>query len=397
MSLFNKYFGPSTFIAAAFIGPGTITICTLAGVNTSYSLLWALAFSTIATVILQEMSARLGFVTQEGLGEAVHNTIKPGLKKQSVLLLIISAILIGNAAYESGNITGAVIGLELITGEQYYFPVLVGGLAFVLLFKGNYKAIETFLIAMVILMSCSFLITAFLVIDDIGAILKGFIPGPVSKDELLLVMGLIGTTVVPYNLFLHASLISKKWKPGANISDIRKENSFSIILGGIISALIVIVAAASSNELTVIKGGQDLAVQLKPFLGSFAEYLMGLGLFAAGLSSAITAALAAAYVAKGIFKIKNEKKSIAFKSTWMLILFIGTIVSLLGFNNILLIKFAQITNALLLPIIAVFLLYCCQSEHLMGIYKNTSKQNIIASIVILLTLVLSIKTFLIIF
>ena len=77
----KKYFGPSTLIAAAFIGPGTITTCTIAGVKSGYTLLWALVFSTFATMILQEMAARLGYTTQKGLGEAISLKFDKGIKK----------------------------------------------------------------------------------------------------------------------------------------------------------------------------------------------------------------------------------------------------------------------------------------------------------------------------
>ena len=69
MSFLKKYFGPSTLVTAAFIGPGTLTVCTISGANFGYTLLWVLLFATISTIILQEMAARLGLITQRGLGE----------------------------------------------------------------------------------------------------------------------------------------------------------------------------------------------------------------------------------------------------------------------------------------------------------------------------------------
>ena len=117
-----KAFGASTIIAAAFIGPGTITTCTIAGVETSYTLIWALVFSTFATLILQEMSARLGFVTRSGLGEAVRLTIPSGFRQILSFVLIFSAIIIGNAAYEAGNLSGGILGAELLFGGSDLWP-----------------------------------------------------------------------------------------------------------------------------------------------------------------------------------------------------------------------------------------------------------------------------------
>ncbi|MGA0256215.1 MAG: Nramp family divalent metal transporter [Saprospiraceae bacterium] len=393
----RRYFGPSTLVAAAFIGPGTLTTCTLAGVHSSYSLAWALIFSTAATVTLQEMSARLGFVSRSGLGEAVKSQISSKALRILVLGLIICAIFIGNAAYEAGNISGTGLGLELLFGPSSFWPLLTGAIAFVLLLVGRYGWIENFLVGLVILMSTCFLITAFLTQADLIALFKGMIPSIPQEEELILAMSLIGTTVVPYNLFLHASIISKKWTETDSIRDIRLENTVSIILGGFISLLIMMVAASVSENVSSVENALDLAIQLEPLLGSSSNWLMGLGLMAAGLSSSITAALAAAYVIKGIFNINYERRSKLFKISWAIIIVVGTAIAMTGYNSILLIKFAQMTNALLLPIMAVFLVYVCNVKSLLEDFTNGLLSNSLGILVIILTLLLSAKTIFLIF
>ena len=397
MNRLSKYFGPSTLIAAAFIGPGTITTCTLAGVEFGYELLWALVFSTFATLVLQEMSSRLGFVSSNGLAEAIRNTYDTGIMKYLAIALVVSAILIGNAAYEAGNISGAVLGIELLSGPFYLWPMIVALISFSLLWRSNYKILENVLIALVLLMSISFLVTAIIVQPDLTDIFNGLIPRKISNDELLIMMGLIGTTVVPYNLFLHASLIRKKYGEDSELSTIRKENLVSIGLGGIISILIVIVAAASRESIGEVNSAKDLALQLEPLLGSHARSLMGLGLIAAGFSSALTAALAAAYVYVGITGKSQDESSLAFKSVWIFILLLGTIVSLTKINMVLIIKFAQIANALILPLLAIFLFRICNSQKIMGKHINSKTSNALSIVVILLTVALSLKTLLVLF
>jgi len=390
----KKYFGPSTLIAAAFIGPGTITTCTIAGVKSGYTLLWAMFFSTIATMILQEMAARLGYTTQKGLGEAINNKFDSGIKKYLAFTLVISAILIGNAAYEAGNLSGGILGIDLIFGEFKFAVLALGALSFILLYIGKYKWIERILITLVITMSISFLLTTIIVKPDISNIIKGFVPSQLKKDNLLLIMGIIGTTVVPYNLFLHASTISKKWSQSDNLKDIRTENNVSILFGGLISMLIIITAGANTSAITDVTSGKDLAIQLQPLVGDSAKVLMGIGLLAAGLSSALTAPLAAAYAAKGLFGW--EEKSVQFKSVWMVILSIGISFSLLGFKSVAIIKFAQIANAIILPLIAIFLIYLCNDKSLLGKNTNTLLSNILGGIIIVITVMLSIKTFILI-
>lgn len=388
----GKFFGPSTLIAAAFIGPGTLTTCTIVGVQTGYGLLWVLVFAIAATIILQEMAARLGFVTRAGLGEAFNRQFTSSLTRYFVFFLVISAILIGNAAYEAGNLAGGVLGLNLMAGEFKTAPLLIGGLCFGLLFWGGYKGLEKVLIGMVLLMSICFLITALLVKPDLVALLKGFIPSHLSGANFLLVMGLIGTTVVPYNLFLHASTISKKWSKEASLKAIRLENRVAILLGGLISILIIITAAALSGVVEEVTSAKDLALQLEPLFGRSAQWFMGLGLLAAGVSSALTAPLAAAYAAKGLFNWSDDEKQLKFRAVWMVILIIGILVSITDVERVLIIKFAQITNALLLPLIAIYLLYISNSSKILGRFTNSKWANVLAVLVILITILLGVKT-----
>lgn len=392
----KKYFGPSTLVAAAFIGPGTLTVCTLTGANTGYSLLWALLFSIIATIVLQEMTARLGVVSQKGLGEAIRNEFKTPIARWLSIILVISAIVIGNGAYEAGNIAGSVLGADLIFGNFAVqninlTPLLIGAIAFFLLNTGKYKVIESFLIGLVLIMSLVFIITAIVVQPNLGEIAQGLFIPTVDSDSLLLIIGLIGTTVVPYNLFLHASSIQQKWGKDSPLRDVRIENAVAIILGGLISMCIVITSAASSGNGEV-SNAADMAVQLEPILGSWAKYFMALGLFAAGITSAITAPLAAAMAANGLLGWQADFKAMRFKAVWMIILSVGTILAMLGFKPIAIIQFAQVANGVLLPIIAGFLLYIMNKKAILEHHTNSLLQNILGFIVIAVTIFISLRS-----
>jgi len=379
-------------VTAAFIGPGTVTVCTLAGVKHGYALIWALLFSILATILLQEMAARIGLVTQQGLGAAIRKEKSKGILGLIMMLLVFGAILVGNAAYEAGNIGGAVLGADLVFSGISFWAIILGALSFALLFFSKYKWIENFLIGLVLLISFSFLLTAFLVAPPLGEILKGFVPSLSLEQDWLTIMALIGTTVVPYNLFLQASLISKKYKHSYQLKDLRIENAVAIVLGGLISIMIIIVSAASRGQVSDIGNASDLAVQLQPLLGTGAKYGIAIGLLAAGLSSAITAPLAAALVARELFDWGNDDTDWRFTGVLMLILFIGVSFSLLGFKPIMVIKFAQIMNGVLLPIIAIYLLYLVNQKALLGEATNTVLQNIFGLFVVLITLAISIKT-----
>lgn len=396
----NKWFkniGPGALVAAAFIGPGTVTLCTLAGVKFGYQLLWAMTLSTIATVVLQEMAARVGIITQKGLATVIKEQITSPILKKFAITLILSAIVIGNAAYEAGNISGAALGITAILGTPSFnfYPIIIGVVAFILLYIGNYKILERSLIALVIIMSISFLLTAIITKPNFELMIKGMFIPSFPENSLLTIIGLIGTTVVPYNLFLHASLVKEKWKQQSDLKFARKDSFISIIFGGIVSMAIIIAATAINGQ--EVNNAADLAKGLTPLYGGFAKYFLGIGLFAAGITSAITAPLAAAYVANSCFGWNANLKNSRFRIVWFFILLLGVVFSSLQFNPIEIIKFAQVANGFLLPIIALFLLWVVNKTAVLGKYKNKLGQNIISGIIILITVVLGFKSILKVF
>ena len=383
--------GPGVLIAAAFIGPGTVTLCTIAGASFGYSLIWAIVLSTFATIVLQEMSLRIGLVTRMNLAEVIRTSIKSVLLNRLIILLIISSIIIGNTAYEAGNITGASLGISAIINYESinYIPVFIGLIAFVILYQGDYKILERSLVSLVIIMSVSFFITAIMTKPDITNLLNGIFKPKVNSSNLIVVLGLIGTTVVPYNIFLHSSLVSEKWNSIDKLKVARIESFISILLGGLVSLSIIITAASVSNQN--VTGVIDLAKGLEPLYGKFAIYFLGLGLFASGITSSITAPLAAAYVAKSCFGWNNSLKSNRFRLVWIFILITGVILSMININPIEIIKFAQFSNSLLLPIIAITLLWLINDKNIISSKYNYKYQNIFGFFIVIISLILGIK------
>lgn len=399
-----KNIGPGPLVAAAFIGPGTVTVCTLAGVDFGYTLLWAMVLSMIATIVLQEMAARLGIISQKGLSEVIRNQISNPFLKTLALILILSAIVIGNAAYEAGNISGGVLGLETLFDKQYVnigslnlniYSLIIGAFAFVLLYIGDYKLLEKVLVILVILMSLAFLITAIITKPNLSLLAKGMFVPKFTDNNLFTIIALVGTTVVPYNLFLHAALVKEKWHDENDLKYARKDTVVAIILGGLVSMSIIISAAAV--KLTEVENASDLARGLEPLFGNYASLFLSMGLFAAGITSAITAPLAAAYVASGCLGWTTNLKSKKFRVVWMLILIIGVVFSSVGFKSIEIIKFAQVANGLLLPIIAGFLLWIMNKGSVLGKYKNTLWQNLLGFAILGIAIFLGVKSILKVF
>ena len=383
--------GPGALIAAAFIGPGTVTLCTIAGASFGYSLIWAIILSIFSTIVLQEMSLRIGLITKMNLAEVIRINIKSKFINRLFLVLIICSILIGNAAYEAGNITGASLGISAILNSESinYIPIFIGLIAFIILYQGNYKILERFLVLLVLIMSISFFITAIMTKPNIESLLNGILSPELNSSNIMVVLGLVGTTVVPYNLFLHSSLVSEKWGSSNKLKVARFESFFSILIGGLISLSIIITAASVNNK--DVNGVIDLAKGLEPLYGKFAIYFLGIGLFASGITSSITAPLAAAYVAKSCFDWNDSLKSQKFRAIWIIILFSGVIVSMVELNPIEIIKFAQFSNSLLLPIIAIILLWLINNKSIISQRYRYKFQNILGSIIVILSIILGAK------
>lgn len=390
----KKHIGPGPLVTAAFIGPGTVTVCSVAGVQFGYDLLWALVLSVTFTIILQEMAARIGLVTQKGLTEVILQELSTPILRLFSLILILSAIVLGNAAYEAGNISGASLGIAVFVNPLIFpiggltinmFTLGIGTIAFALLMIGNYKVLTNVLTGVVVLMSLAFLTTAILTLPSLKTLLRGFIPGP-SAENLLTIMALIGTTVVPYNLFLHAALVSKKWKSPTDLPFIRTDIILSVFLGGLVSLAIVVTAASGGQQEIV--GVADMAMGLSSVIGAWGTAFLAFGLFAAGLTSAITAPMAAGLVITGAFGLSNAMEGLPMRLSMGLILGLGMVFSSFGIKPIELITIAQLANGMLLPLLSGYILWLVNKKHLMKSQTNTVTQNKVAFLIWIITLIL---------
>lgn len=382
-------------IAAAFIGPGTVTTASMAGASLGYGLVWALCFSVFATYILQEMASRLGLVTGQGLSEAIVNISQNRAFKWASIALVCAAIGIGNAAYEGGNLTGAALGLSnVLPGGISIWALILGTTAFVLLISNRYKLVEKVLIGLVTLMSVVFISIMLIAGINTSALMNGLSQIGLSNTSLLL--AIIGTTIVPYNLFLHAGLSAKQSLDNKlSESDIsaqlpahKKQLFSSISLGGLVTFAIMSCAANAFYLTDNVLSPGNIASQLEPILGDYANLFFALGLFSAGLTSAITAPLAAGYAICGLFAWQPDLKAKEFKLVCVTILVCGVLVATSGFKPLAIIILAQASNAILLPISVLFLLYVMNQKRIMQSQTNTLLSNLFAGAILLVIIVL---------
>ena len=395
MALRKLQIGPGVLVTAAFIGPGTLTVCTMAGVHAGTQLLWVVVLATLITIFIQNIAARIAWNTGSGLATSmIKNTAHP-LLRWFFLVLILAAILVGNTAYQGGNLSGAFLGFDKIVtlpsfsiGNQTFAlrSLIIGVMAAWVLWKGNTRLIKNILLSVVLLMSASFLIAAILVQPNFMSLVKGLLLPQIPQGDWKLVVALLGTTIVPYNLFLHAALVKSKNSQITSLAALKRDTQYAVGIGGLISICIII--AASAVQGAEISSVTDLGKSLVPIYGNRAEYFVAFGLFAAGFSSAITAPLAAGYVAEECMQWSADSK----KSKWvaLLVLTIGLTMTLFELRPIEIIRLAQWANGLLLPLVGLFLWALMRKEQNRMQLRQT--EQLIMGLIIVFFFVLTLKS-----
>ncbi len=375
-----------SIISAAFIGPGTVTTAAKAGADFGLPLLWALTFATIACLVLQEASARLTIASGMNLGQAIWKQAVNGRRGNLILVLVALCILSGTAAYQAGNLLGAMAGTSLLITLPPWLPVLViGMIAAAILFIPSIKIIARVLGSLVAFMGITFLVTAIAISPPIPDVIMGLIRPtiPLNPGGGLLVLGLIGTTVVPYNLFLGSGIST-----GQSIKQMRSGLVVAIVLGGIISMAVLVTGTAMTGDFTF----PALAETLDNYLGGAGTIILGVGLFAAGFTSAVTAPLASAITVKSLFGNRDpqkwESKSWRFRLVWGIILVTGMAFGMAGFKPVPAIIVAQALNGLILPVIAVFLFLVVNNPQIMKNRNNSLPANILMALVVFISLLI---------
>jgi manganese transport protein len=379
-----KVVGPGAIIAASFIGPGTVTTATKAGASYGYALLWAVVFSIIATIVLQEMSARLGIIAKKSLGDAVREQFSNPILKFASMWIVMIAVSVGCAAYIAGDLIGTSLGITTLTGiPQNVLGPIFGVVILCLGLAGSYKLIEKVMIVLVVVMSLTFFTTAIVAQPNLGELFKGAFVPAVPTGSILTVIALIGTTVVPYNLFIHSASVQERWNNPLHLKESRWDIAISIGIGGLITAAILITSGTLIKGVDV-QGVAEMSLQLEPLLGSWAKIFICIGLFAAGFSSALASPLGAAVTVSSVLNWKGGMKDKRYKMVFIIIMAIGIVSSALRISPMSILLFAQALNGILLPIIAIFLLIIMNNKKFLGNFTNSLKVNIAGVLVALI-------------
>lgn len=386
--------GPAAIITSAFIGPGTVTTSTLAGVNYGYALLWAVVFSGLALIILMEMSARTTLASGMHLMDAAE-AVAPENKvwKWAVRIIFFAAVAVVCFAFQAGNEIGAANGLADIFGMPLpAAAVIVGVLALATTWMGSYKTLEFIMQIFVSLMGILFVVTMLTIRPDWGAVLKGSFLPSLPEGSTVTAIALIGTTLIGINLILHSISCQEKYHSREDLGDARFDIGINILIGVVITLSIVITSAAVLYQSGVeVSSPLIFTKSLEPVLGSWARIVGDVGLFAAGLSSAIAVSYTIRAIYSRLFHWEGGSTSLPAKLLGTLVVVFGTAFAMFSKTPVQIIVIAQAVSGFSLPFISIVLLIVSNNRRIMGQMRNRIFSNIVGILAVLVTLGLGIR------
>ena len=378
---FLAVMGPGLIAGIAGNDAGGITTYSVMGAQSGLSLLWIFPITIVILAIVQEMAARLGVVTGQGLSDLIRDRfgVRPTAFAMAVLLL-------ANLANTVAEFSGAAAALEIFGISRYIVVPIVALAIWALVLKASYRTVERVFLS-VIVVFLAYIASAILADPDWGAVGRALVTPKLdlSPALLLLMVAVVGTTITPYMQFYLTSAVAEK---GIGVDELNLERADAIggsIWTNVIAIFIVVATATTVGAV----GGQitsaaDAAQALEPVAGRLAEALFAVGLFGASVLAATIMPLSTAFVIceafgweSGVDKRFNDAR--AFFSIYTFVLAAGALIVLIpGLDLLPLILASQYLQGLLLPVVLIFMALLVNDARLMGEHRNGRVANVLA-------------------
>lgn len=392
--IFFSVMGPGIITANVDNDAGGIATYSVAGAHFGYSTLWVFAPMALALIVIQEMCSRMGVVTGKGLADLIRE--KFGVK---VTFYAMAVFLFSNLTNTISEFSGIAASCEIFGISKYISLPVSAILIWWIVVKGTYKSVEKVFLA-ACLFYFSYVVTGFLVKPQWGHVAAEFVRPTFAfrQDYVLMLMGVIGTTIAPWMQFYQQSSVVEK---GIRIKDY-KYARLDVIIGGIVVSLIAVFIVISCAA-TLFKHGirietaGDAALALEPLAGKHCSALFAFGLLNASLFSAMILPLATAYsVCEGLGWEagvgKRLKEAPQFYFLFTVLIFIGAgIIIFPNLNLIMVMLLSQAANAVFLPFVLIFMLLLINDRRLMGGYTNSKFFNAVSwtTVIIMISLTLA--------
>jgi NRAMP (natural resistance-associated macrophage protein)-like metal ion transporter len=371
--IFLAVVGPGIITANVDNDAGGITTYTLAGSQYGEKLLWTLIPITIALIVVQEMSARMGVVTGKGLADLIRENY--GVK---VTFWIMIALLVADVGNTVAEFSGAAASLEIFGIPPWLSVPVVALAVWLLVIKGTYKSVEkVFLVACLVYVA--YPISSFMAHPDWPVVLKATVTPTFEWNGAYIAMlvGVVGTTIAPWmQFYLQSAVVEKGIKP-EHYAHSRLDVIVGCIITDVVAFFIIVACAATLFKHGVkVETADQAAAALAPLAGQYASWLFAFGLFNASFFAATILPLATAYYVCEAFGWESgidKKWSEAPQFYWLYtgIVFVGAAVVLIPNLPLLQIMLvSQVLNGMLLPFILIFMLLLINKKKLMGEYVN---------------------------
>lgn len=372
--------GPGVISAIAGNDAGGIATYSVAGAHFGYGLLWTLFPLMILLIIIQEMCARMGIVTGKGLADLIRENF--GVR---MTVLLMSGLFLANIATTVSEFAGIAAAAELFGLSK---PVVVVGAALFVIFliiRVKYSMLERVFLGMCFFY-LTYVISGILAEPDWNVVGNAILSLPFSFDSqyLVLLIGIIGTTITPWmQFYLQASIVEK----GVKLQEYYYAK-WELILGCFVTcaiAFFIMVASAATlfPHGIVVETAAEAAGALAPFAGQLASTLFAIGLFAAALFGAFIVPLSTAYYVceafgweSGVNKKFSEAR-IFYSIIGVLIVPAVLLVLLPDISYISIMIFAQVINGIMLPAVLVSLVYLVNKKKIMGEHVNSGWYNVL--------------------
>jgi len=398
---FRKLFsfaGPAFLVSVGYMDPGNWATDIAGGSQFGYKLLWVLLMSNLMALLLQSLCSKLGIVSGRDLAQISRDSYPRWL---NYILWVLAELAI--AATDLAEVLGMAIGLFLL----FKIPLLIGVLitiadTFIILFLQRFgiRKLEAFILSLVILIGLCFFIQIILAKPSMMGIIEGVVP-QIPNSSILIIVGIIGATVMPHNLYLHSALVQSR-KIDKNESAIRSalkynflETFIALNLALFVNGSILILAAATfhKNGLMEITEIFEAHKMLAPLLGtSLAPILFAIALIASGQSSTVTGTLAGQVVMEGYLNMRLRPWLRRIITRLIAILPALLVIIIYGGNGVDdLLVLSQVALSVQLGFAVVPLLHATSNKNLMGTFANKKIIVFLGSLISLIVVILNMK------
>jgi NRAMP (natural resistance-associated macrophage protein)-like metal ion transporter len=390
--LFLAIMGPGIITSNVDNDAGGITTYSVAGATLGYKILWIFLPMIVALVIIQEMCTRMGAVTGKGLADLIRERF--GVR---ITFYAMVGLLLGNLGNIMSEFAGVAASMELFGVSKYLSLPLAALFIWWLILRWSYKVVERVFLA-ACLIYFSYIFSGYLARPDWGEVARALVVPSFSFDSsyLVIVVGVIGTTIAPWMQFYIQSAVVEK---GITVKDYTY-TKYDVIVGSImvnlVAVFIVICCAAALHTHGIrVESAQEAALGLAPLAGAWASTLFAVGLLNASLFSASILPLSTAYFICEAFGIeagidKSWGEAPAFYWLYTILIVVGAGFILIPDMPLIKVMFwSQVVNGVMLPFVLIFMLMLINNKDLMGEHVNNRTLNIITWITVAIMIALT--------